>query len=90
MQATNEHIFEARDHLIQAVAIMELEVQDRYCSDVPKGRIVALLDLFARLQALRRLSTEVTALVATEPMAAAARHDWPLRTSNCSAGSAMD
>lgn len=90
MLATNEHIFEARDHLIEAVAIMEREVEDRYCSDVPKGRIVALLDLFARLQALRRLSTEVAALVAAEPMAAATRRDWPVHADHCSAGGGMD
>ena len=78
MERINEHIDDAHFSLVAAAMLLEQEFSRSYCRDVSNGRIVALLDLHAQLQEVKRLSAAVRLLTSEEPVAAAARHHRPV------------
>ena len=90
MERINEHIGDAHFSLVAAAMLLEQEFSRSYCRDVSNGRIVALLDLHAQLQEVKRLSAAVGLLASAEPVAAAARKDWPVPVSHRRAGGGMD
>jgi hypothetical protein len=78
MEAANDHLLTAQQHLDQAASILHRRMAERYCRDVPKGRILGLLDLFAQLQEVQRLAAAVAAITQAAPVGSTSPSDWPL------------
>ena len=90
MERINEHIDDAHFSLVAAAMLLEQEFSRSYCRDVSNGRIVALLDLHAQLQEVKRLAAAVGILTPAEPVAAAARLNRPVPANHRRAGGGMD
>lgn len=90
MERINEHIDDAHFSLVAAAMLLEQEFSRSYCRDVSNGRIVALLDLHAQLQEVKRLSAAVRLLTSAEAMATATRQEWAVLANHRRAGGGMD
>lgn len=62
MESIYEHLDDALHHLCKAAQLVEQQFNQRYCIDVPQGRIGNLLQLSNQLHELRRLASSVEAL----------------------------
>lgn len=62
MESIYEHLDDALHHLCKAAQLVEHQFNERFCIDVPQGRIGNLLHLSNQLHELRRLASGVEAL----------------------------
>jgi hypothetical protein len=62
MDLINEHLDDALHHLCKAAQLVEHQFNERYCIDVPQGRIGNLLHLSNQLHELRRMAGNLEAL----------------------------
>lgn len=64
MPEANEHLVIAHEHLQHAAALLKRKVAERYCRDIPAGRLRGLLGIFSTLQEVKRLEAACQALLA--------------------------
>lgn len=62
MDLINEHLDDALHHLCKAAQLVEHQFNERFCVDVPHGRISNLLFLSNQLHELRRLAASLEAI----------------------------
>lgn len=90
MDRANDHLIDAHQHLLAAAIILEHQLARDYCRDVPRGRVLNLLDLYARIQEVKRLEASCEHLLASETLAPAPSDQRPVPPGRWRQGGHMD
>lgn len=90
MDRANDHLIDAHQHLLAAAIILEHQLARNYCRDVPRGRVLNLLDLYARIQEVKRLEASCEHLLASQAVVSQASDQRPVPPEHWGKGADMD